>query len=281
MAAGGNAPVIFKRVKKVSGGGHHGGAWKVAYADFVTAMMAFFLLMWLLNATTEQQLKGLADYFSPAIPVSRTSGGSDGMFGGDSMTSTDSLADDGTAQAHGVMGQEIFPTTPSDDGTAAAEAAQVEALRELETVLLGRGGESILSEEALRHVVTRLTDEGLIIEVFSLPDAHLFDGDSDVPLPATTEVISAIARLSDIVENAVAVGAHLPTRPVVLAEFPAWDISVARAGTVRQMLVSGGLDPARIMRLTGHADRTPALTADPSALRNDRIEIVFLRTPDG
>ena len=85
MAGQGNAaPVIIKRKKIVQGGGHHGGAWKVAYADFVTAMMAFFLLMWLLNATTEKQRKGIADYFNPTIPVNRVSGGGDGAFGGDS-----------------------------------------------------------------------------------------------------------------------------------------------------------------------------------------------------
>ena len=77
------APVIIKRKKKVVGGGHHGGAWKVAYADFVTALMAFFLLMWLLNATTEQQRKGVADYFSPTVPIARVSGGGDGNFGGE------------------------------------------------------------------------------------------------------------------------------------------------------------------------------------------------------
>ena len=75
-------PTIIKRKKVVSGGGHHGGAWKVAYADFVTAMMAFFMLMWLLNATTEKQRKGIADYFSPDIPVSRASAGGSGMFQG-------------------------------------------------------------------------------------------------------------------------------------------------------------------------------------------------------
>ena len=78
MAAQGNAaPVIIKRKKVFQGGGHHGGAWKVAYADFVTAMMAFFLLMWLLNATTEKQRKGISDYFNPTIPVNRISGGGD------------------------------------------------------------------------------------------------------------------------------------------------------------------------------------------------------------
>ena len=89
-------PIIIKR-KKVSGGdGHHGGAWKVAYADFVTAMMAFFMLMWLLNATTETQRKGLADYFSPTIAVARVSGGGQGVFGGDDKAAQDTLANSGS-----------------------------------------------------------------------------------------------------------------------------------------------------------------------------------------
>src|SRR6056297_3669847 len=86
------APVIIKRKKIVAGGGHHGGAWKVAYADFVTAMMAFFMLMWLLNATTEKQRKGIADYFNPTIPLNRVSGGGDGALGGDSTFTEQTLA---------------------------------------------------------------------------------------------------------------------------------------------------------------------------------------------
>lgn len=97
MAGQGNAaPVIIKRKKVVAGGGHHGGAWKVAYADFVTAMMAFFLLMWLLNATTEKQRKGLSDYFNPTIPISRISGGGDGALGGETMFSENTRAQAGT-----------------------------------------------------------------------------------------------------------------------------------------------------------------------------------------
>src|SRR5210317_2038213 len=89
------APVIIKRKKIIAADGHHGGAWKVAYADFVTAMMAFFMLMWLLNATTEKQRKGIADYFSPTIPINRVSGGGDGSFGGDSVFSEMTLPQNG------------------------------------------------------------------------------------------------------------------------------------------------------------------------------------------
>ena len=128
MAAQGNeAPVIIKRKKVVGGGGHHGGAWKVAYADFVTAMMAFFMLMWLLNATTEKQRKGLADYFSPSVPISRVTGGGDGMFGGQSVFSQDSFLEMGTGAAS------VHPTESDksrgesgllQDGDEAAETEQ-------------------------------------------------------------------------------------------------------------------------------------------------------------
>ena len=90
--AGGKRPIIIKRKKIIQGGGHHGGAWKVAYADFVTAMMAFFMLMWLLNATTEKQRKGIADYFNPTIPINRVSGGGEGFFGGDSVFSEEAFS---------------------------------------------------------------------------------------------------------------------------------------------------------------------------------------------
>jgi chemotaxis protein MotB len=265
-----NAPVIIiKRKKVVAGGGHHGGAWKVAYADFVTAMMAFFLLMWLLNATTEQQRKGLADYFAPTITVSRVSGGGEGMFGGTNMMSDDVLAQDGTGQSSGV------PTDGDLTGTQES-AVEVAALQGIEALLLGIGGESLIQQEALRHVVTRLTDEGLIIEVFARDDAPLFISESTEPAPVLIELTTMFARVFDLVTNPVAIEGHTRTLPLVIAERPVWDISTGRAETVRRLLEAGELDPLRIARITGHADRDLARVAALS-VRNNRIEIILLR----
>jgi len=275
MATHGNAPIIIKRKKVIIGGGHHGGAWKVAYADFVTAMMAFFMLMWLLNATTEDQRKGLSDYFSPSIPITRDSGGGDGLFGGNSMFTTEALLEEtmGAAEREpvGLAGEAGGGET--EDDSAAAELA---AFRDLEQVLLGQGGESRLSEQALRHVVTRLTDEGLIIEVFSLPEAHLFIEQTAEPMPVTTEIVAMIARAAAMVSNQIAVAGHVPSQTIVLAENPVWKVSSDRAMTTRLMLEQGGLDPARVQRMTGHADRLPT-DRNPTAIRNDRIEITLLR----
>lgn len=276
MSAGSNAPTIIKRKKVVGGDGHHGGAWKVAYADFVTAMMAFFMLMWLLNATTEQQRKGIADYFSPTIPINRVSGGGSGAFGGDNIFTEESLAQSGTGINQPTIGMNPIRMEADAEGDA-AEAAQVAALRDIEAVLFGQGGESMVSEQALRHIVTRLTDEGLVIEIFDLPGATLFETETATPNPVMREIGAILARLFQSVSNPVAVKGHLQAKSVLKVNNPVWDLSTSRAQQMRIMLEEGGLNPQRIARITGEGDRRPAV-ADATAPRNNRIEIVLIRS---
>lgn len=276
MSAESNAPIIIKRKKVISGGGHHGGAWKVAYADFVTAMMAFFMLMWLLNATTEQQRKGLADYFAPTIPINRVSGGGAGAFGGDSMLTEDTLAQNGTGISQPSNGTEPLRSESDIAGDTAA-AAQVAALRDIEAVLMGQGGESMLSDQALRHIITRLTDEGLVIEIFDLPDVTLFIADTAIPNPVTAEIAAIMARLFQAVRNGVAIEGHLSAKSILKVDNPVWELSTDRAAQMRLMLQSGGLDPMRIARQTGAGDREPAVR-DATAPRNNRIEVILLRS---
>jgi chemotaxis protein MotB len=277
MGANADAPIIIKRKKVIAGGGHHGGAWKVAYADFVTAMMAFFMLMWLLNATTEQQRKGIADYFSPTIPINRISGGGSGAFGGADIFTEDSLAQSGTGISQPTIGQNPVRVEEATAGEAAAVAAQVAALRDIEAVLMGSGGESMVSDQALRHIVTRLTDEGLVIEIFDLPDAEIFLPGTTTPHPVTAEIASILARLFDAVQNPVVIKGHLRATTVLAVDNPIWELSTGRAAQMRLMLEAGGLDSRRIARLTGAGDRAPAVT-DPTALRNNRLEIILLRS---
>ncbi len=270
------APVIIKRKKIVAGGGHHGGAWKVAYADFVTAMMAFFLLMWLLNATTEKQRKGLADYFNPTIPVNRISGGGDGAFGGDSVFSEEALARNGSGAAsmQATEAAQARGETGADDRSE-AEAAEREKAA-IDAILTARGGESMTMKRLLRHVVTRVTDEGLVIEVFDLPDAPLFDGLTAEPSPVLAGLAPLLAEVLGYAANPVAVQAHVRALPVTLAENPVWPLSSDRAMRMRTLLRAEGLAADRVARVTGFADRRP-VTADPAAVRNSRIELVLLR----
>ena len=271
------APVIIKRKKIIKGGGHHGGAWKVAYADFVTAMMAFFMLMWLLNATTEKQRKGIADYFNPTIPVNRISGGGDGAFGGNSIFSENTLTKSGT----GASDQR--PTAENKasgaTGTAAdAEAAKAEqkVLEQVVQALTAQGGESMTMERLLRHVVTRVTDEGLVIEIFDVPGNALFLDDTAEPTGDTRKIAALLADVLGLAQNKIAVNGHVHSYPITLIDDPVWDLSAARAQAMRLLLQDYDLPTARMQRVAGMADRLPA-TADPMSIRNNRLEVILLR----
>ncbi|MEH7830248.1 flagellar motor protein MotB [Gemmobacter denitrificans] len=260
------APIIIKRKKVVGGGGHHGGAWKVAYADFVTAMMAFFLLMWLLGATTEKQRKGVADYFSPTVSMTPSSGG-EGMLAGDSSVKEDSMAYSGS----GVEGGRNAST-----GGEMTAAQLKEMKAEIDHKLTAYGGESMTMQRALRHIVTKITDEGLVIEIFDLEDAPLFTAETAEPQPITRDIAGIVTNVLAIATNGVAVNGHVRSYPVTLINNPVWDLSAARAETIRGLLEASGMASQRIRRITGHADRVP-VTADPMVIRNNRIEIVLLR----
>jgi chemotaxis protein MotB len=274
------APVIIKRKKVVGGDGHHGGAWKVAYADFVTAMMAFFLLMWLLNATTEKQRKGLADYFSPTVAISRVSGGGEGMFGGETVFSEEAMLKNGTGaanlrptearQARGELGEDIAL------GTAEQEDS---ILEDVHAVLKARGGESMFSIEQQRHIVSQISDEGLVIELFDLPDAPLFTGETAQPTQMLKSLAGVLGEVLAYVTNDVAIEGHTRAYPIVLKENPVWSLSWKRADATRVLMADVGLRHDRIQRVTGHADKEMA-TANPTSARNNRIEVILLRNPN-
>jgi chemotaxis protein MotB len=270
MSAQGNARPIIKRKKIVKADGHHGGAWKVAYADFVTAMMAFFMLMWLLGATTEKQRKGIADYFNPTIPINRISGGGDGAFGGDSVFSEDTMAQSGTGA--GMLRPMAERRARGAQG-AAEDGEEDNALAAVEEALLGLSGESLVRDLLRRHVVTRISDEGLVIELFDTETAALF-GPEDEPTPSLRALMPPIVAALALVENSLAVETHLarPDPPTPSA----WDRSVGRSADVRRLLEDAALPGARVARITGFADREP-VAADAAAVRNNRVEIVVLR----
>jgi chemotaxis protein MotB len=270
MSGGGNAPVIIKRKKVVSGGGHHGGAWKVAYADFVTAMMAFFMLMWLLNATTEKQRKGLADYFNPTIPINRVSGGGDGALGGDSVFTEQTLAQ------NGIGATDRYAAERQEAGAGLRDRADEATLRELEEMLTGTGGESMATENQRRHIVTRVTDEGLVVELFALEGSPLFTPGTDRPTPLLEDLVAVVGRVFALARNPVAVEGHSRSHAVVLAENPVWTRSLARAQRAKALLADA-IAGERIDRVAGHADRQPAV-ANPMSVRNDRLELILLRS---
>ena len=213
-----------------------------AYADFVTAMMAFFLLMWLLNATSEEQRKGLADYFNPTIV--RTPGASG----------------DGVEQR----------------GASPADMTLQQVAEEIDRQLRGSGGESQQLTNLLRHVVTRMTDEGLVIELGDLTDQPLFAEDSDRAQPVLAELTRIIGRVIGKTRNQIAVSGHVRAYPETLVDSPVWALSDSRAHAVRRLLEQSSLEARRIQRVTGHADRKNK-TGNPMDPVNNRIEVILLR----
>ena len=249
---GGNAPIVIKRITINEEGGHHGGAWKVAYADFVTAMMAFFLLMWLLNATTEKQRQGLADYFSPTVVRSQSGQGGEGANQGDG-------------------------TGKPAEATAEGQQDPLAALNNhIQNELEGIGAESMQMQNILRHVVTRVTDEGLVIELSDLVDEPLFTEDTAEPTPVLRQLTGIVARAISRTRNQVAIAGHVRSYPAMLAKSPVWDLSNQRADAVRELLEKTSLSPKRIQRVTGYADRR-SLPANPAAPSNNRIELILLK----
>lgn len=281
---------IIKKKKVSGGGGHHGGAWKVAYADFVTAMMAFFLLMWLLNATTEKQRKGLADYFSPTIPIHRTSGGGNGPFGGESVFAeieipqvgrgASELSPTDEAQASGETGVSSSDEAAEDvnpsEALGSSSTSEDEEFELLQGLLTGSTGESEQEDPLLQHIRTRVTDEGLVIELVDQVGDTLFLEGSDEPSPKMKDIVMIVARVVGTITNKVALAGHSFTGRVEIAEGADWQLSSNRAHTVRRLLVANGLSNKRIARVTGQADQEPSFP-DISDIRNNRIEIILLR----
>jgi len=265
--------VIIKRVKKVSGDGHHGGAWKVAYADFVTAMMAFFLLMWLLNATTEDQRKGIADYFNPSIPISQVSGGGADVLEGETVFVDDELV----RQGHG--GRQTMPEpapVQADKKTEAEERAEESELKSVSQDLLKRAMEA-QGDILARHIQTRLTPDGLVIELVEVDGSPLFELGSSRPSPTMVKLLQVVAGAVTQVANDVAIVGHTDSRPYAGGrDYTNWELSTDRANTARRLMVSSGMNGRQIAEVSGKADTEP-LTPNPLAPQNRRISITLLR----
>ncbi|KPP92573.1 flagellar motor protein MotB [Erythrobacter sp. HL-111] len=270
------APVIVKKVT-IEEAGHHGGAWKVAYADFVTAMMAFFLLLWLLGATEEDQRKGIADYFTPTlVKMRQKSAGADGMLGGSSITDVDSypnaMGQTGTRAItipRGVTGGPV-----EGGGRGEMEADQLRELREaIEDKLVQRRELQHLA----RQVRVLRAPEGIRIDLMDDADFSMF------ALGTTILTGEAEALLAIIGETLAEEGAplilrghtdSLPWRPGVPANN--WSLSAGRAEATRQELIRTGIPATRFARIEGVADREPVITANPEDPRNRRISLLLL-----
>lgn len=275
-------PIIIRRKKVYKADGHHGGAWKVAYADFVTAMMAFFLLMWLLNATTEDQRKGLADYFNPSIPISRISGGGSDALNGDSIFTEETLARSGSGSSH----ERNIESPASNASMAEAESEQKAAaagMSEAETQAIAENLQSLKtaldeqSQQLSEHLMIKMSPDGIVLELVDSESTPLFPVGRSEPSDLLIELLGVVAESFGTFQNDIKIVGHTDNRRYRNdAIYDNWNLSADRANAARRLLLRSGIDPARVREVTGKADTDPLIKDNPSAAQNRRISITIL-----
>ncbi|MDQ2780523.1 MAG: flagellar motor protein MotB [Pseudomonadota bacterium] len=273
-------PIIIKRVKK-GGHGAHGGAWKIAYADFVTAMMAFFLLMWLLGSTSEGDKKGIADYFGSPLKVALMNGGTGS---GDSSHVIKGGGQDLTRTNGQVKRGDIKATKSSINvhqlkaEQARAEVARLENLKQ-------KVEKRLASNEKLaaisKQILLEMTPDGLRIQIIDEDKRPMFASGSANVEPNMRELLRAIGEVLAEVPNRLTLEGHTDALPFSRAAnsppgYSNWELSADRANASRRELISGGLPDDQVLRVQGLAASNPFDRRDPAAPANRRISIVVM-----
>jgi chemotaxis protein MotB len=269
-------PIIVKRIKKVAGG-HHGGAWKIAYADFVTAMMAFFLLMWLMGSTTKGDLEGIADYFKTPLKVA--------MQGGSGSGDSSSVIKGGGTDLTRKTGQVKKGETEAEKKSYNLKAAQAE-LERIEASnlkqLKGRLEQAIDVNPTLRQFKRQLlidiTSEGLRIQIVDEQNRPMFNLASAELQPYTKIILQEIGLMLNDVKNRVSLSGH--TDAIQYANsgrgYSNWELSADRANASRRELIAGGMDDSRMLRVVGLGSSVPFNDAGPHDPVNRRISIIVM-----
>jgi chemotaxis protein MotB len=314
MAKPSQIPVIIKKVKGGSHQGHHGGAWKVAYADFVTAMMAFFLLLWLLNVTTDVQKRGIADYFEPTV-ASKSASGAGGVLGGLTIgqpgaqaipLSEPSLAIDRPALRQPNDGDEgneggtagHDKASDKDQASKGDQEAQGQRSKRLSDQDLDSGVAEreekrfATAKFSLEQAVKQLpqlqgladnlmideTPQGLRIQLVDQDKRPMFALGSADLLPRAKKLLALIGQVVARLPNALKITGHTDAIPYPGGDrYTNWELSADRANSTRRELVADGIPDKRFARVVGVADRDLLLPDQPNSPRNRRISIVLLR----
>ena len=266
-------PIIVKKITVVAGG-HHGGAWKVAYADFVTAMMAFFLLLWILGATTEKQRKGIADYFTPTLVKNKnaSAGSAAGLLGGSSLTDADNYP-----HAMGQTGTRTMTVPRDATGGAKEGGTKVKRTARAKQAI----EQKLQSTDALRRLARQVrmvdTTEGVRIDLVDDADFSMFRLGTTVLTPEAAQLVDALSQALGPDRGGLTIRGHtdaLPYREGIAGNN--WSLSAGRAEATRQALMRDGVVESRFRRIEGVADTELLIPADPHDPRNRRISITLL-----
>jgi chemotaxis protein MotB len=295
----GKSTIIIKKIKK---GGHasHGGAWKVAYADFVTAMMAFFLLLWLLNSVTQEQLEGISNYFAPQS-ASATTSGSGGVLGGLSIAEAGAMGNPLSRPPEIVMdlpAPSAGSGGASEDSEAEAESEKVNEETAEEVMQKVEEEQFKAAEEALRQAIQSIpslqqmaesllvdnTPEGLRVQIVDQEGLAMFPRGTAQMFDHTRNMLSLIAQVIEKMPQKVAITGHTDATKFQggAQGYTNWELSADRANASRRALLQLGVPEERISRVVGKAAEEPLLEDDADNPRNRRISIILLRgTGDG
>jgi chemotaxis protein MotB len=276
------APIIVKRIKKVVGG-HHGGAWKIAYADFVTAMMAFFLLMWLLGSTAKGDLNGIAEYFKTPLKVA--------MQGGSGSGDSSSVIKGGGTDISRKSGQVKKGETEAERKSYNLKAAQAELerieagkLKQLKNRLEVAIEANPTLRQFKRQLLVDITTEGLRIQIVDELNRPMFNLASAELQPYTKIILREIGMVLNDVQNRVSLSGHTDAVQYANAGrgYSNWELSADRANASRRELIAGGMDEAKMLRVVGLASSVPFNNAEPNDPVNRRISIIVMnkRTED-
>jgi chemotaxis protein MotB len=287
-------PIYIKRIKKVAGG-HHGGAWKVAYADFVTAMMAFFLVMWLVTAVSKEQRAAIFDYFkNPSMEPGKSVKPAPGQMGpGGASTSPINLgggldAPKSSPQKTDRIGATVMsePAKPIDLKTEAQKAAEAEELKKLLEqkqldALMQDLKEAINKSQALQpfkdQLLLDITPEGLRIQIVDAQNRPMFDIGSARLKPYTADILHVVTTYLKTVPNRISVTGHTDTTPYAgISGVTNWDLSSQRANAARRAMEESGLPTEQISRVVGLASSVLFDPEHPRGAVNRRISIVVL-----
>ena len=266
-------PIIVKKITIVAAG-HHGGAWKVAYADFVTAMMAFFLLLWLLGATTEKQRKGIADYFTPTlVKLRQQSAGSNGMLGGSSITDVDNYPN-----RAGQTGTKSM-TIPRDTTGGPKEGAErMKKVSAMQTRLAARLATNPKLARLAKQVRMVDTLEGIRVDLVDDANFSMFQLGTTVLTLDAAALLDAIAELLGQEPGGISLRGHTDAVPWNGGTGANnWSLSAGRAEATRQALMIDGIGETRFRKIEGVADREPLVRNSPLDPRNRRISILLMR----
>lgn len=289
MGGGNGGRVIIKKKRHGSHDhGHHGGSWKIAFADFMTAMMALFLLLWLVSITTKEQREGIANWYNP-MAFKETQSASDGMMAGKAVDTEGAqnspfVKGDAAELDSGeppISQQEMLERQEAVQEAiekSKAVEAENEILSEVMDEIQAKMSAAVDMQQLAESVIIEITDEGLRIQITDRDKISMFPVGSVGVSPAATEIIKAIGEAVADVPNKVAITGHTDSLGYKdNASFDNWDLSSGRANSARRILVAAGVNVGRISRVEGLADRDHLVKDEPNDPRNRRISVTLLR----